>query len=880
MAGTVLDELITIIGFRGDTRELDRVQQRVRQIESNINTMVRNFAIAGAALTGVGFVVGRTILSFDRAMNTLRATFLEAPTDELADLEQQAKDLGATTSKSATDAANAQVELARAGLSTKQVMEAIPDVLNLAIAGELEMAEAAGLVTSQLAAFKFETSETERVVDVLAKTAVSAKTTVAELGPAFRQVAPLAADLGISIEQTAAIIGTLRSGGLIPEQTGTAFKNIIAILQEDPTDNVREGFRRLNLDFEEVSAMVSSGDIEGAFKRIGDAGLDTKTALQIFGREAAVGASILAGSVTGVEDFIAELEAAGGTADEMREILESGFPGSVNQFKSALEGLQLSLADSGLRALMTNALIVLRELINAISNAPGPIKTLIVAVIAAGPGLLALSFGLKALAIAFRPLTTAIRTSVRLVTHWRASLRLLRMRVSRVTRSLRSFATAIWSRVSPALTALGRGVRAAGIAMLKFARAPVAGMVAGLRAVGLAMWGLVANPVGAAIAVIALAIVAAAVIIRKYWEPIKAFFIGMGNGLQEALQPIKEAFGEVIAALEPLQPVLSAIGDAFGWVGDIIGKVVGWFTKLLDPVDETSRSVKQAGDAGRTTGKIIGTVLLLPIKLIIGYFKLWIMIIRTLITVFTWLRDTVGKVISTIKAVWNWAKGNWPLLVGILLGPFGIVGALIWKFRDQILGAFREVWDWLRDSPIFGPVIDGIQAIIDFVRELPGRVLGILKDIPGMVADAIRDIPGLGAALEAFTGISDKVGGFFGKVKERFAQGGIVPGPLGRPLLATVHGGEMVLPVGASKVLAQMLEGFRLGPAALPQAPYHYGQMYRSSVVNRSVTVNMNEPIVIQTQATDAKGIAQELREEIEDQIRNIAYDHDGPVER
>ena len=800
-------------------------------------------------------------------------------------------------------------------------------MLNLAIAGELDMAEAAGLVTSQLAAFKLETSETERVVDVLAKTAVSAKTTVAELGPAFRQVAPLAADLGISIEQTAAIIGTLRSGGLIPEQTGTAFKNIIAILQEDPTDNVREGFRRLEPRLLRKSARwLSAGDIEGAFKRIGDAGLDTKTALQIFGREAAVGASILAGSATDVEDFIAELEDAGGTANEMREILESGFPGSVDQFKSALEGLQLSLADSGIRALMTNALVTLRHLINAISNAPGPIKTLMVAVIAAGPGLLALSFGLKALAIAFIPLTTAIRTSVRLVTHWRASLRLLQMRVSRVTRSLRSFATAIWSRVSPALTALGRGVRAAGIAMLNFARAPVAGMVAGLRAVGLAMWGLVANPVGAAIAVIALAIVAAAVIIRKYWEPIKAFFIGLWEGLQEALQPIKEAFGEVIVALEPLQPVLSAIGDAFSWVGDIIGKVVGWFTKLLDPVDETSRSVKQAGDAGRTTGKIIGTVLLLPIKLIIGYFKLWIMIIRTLITVFTWLRDTVGKVISTIKAVWNWAKGNWPLLVGILLGPFGIVGALIWKFRDKIIGAFVSIKDFFmgiwgtivgifRDhwakilavifpgvglpiliaqewdqivgfvgdiwNRVYDTVKGWIEAIISFIKEIPGKVKDAVKDIPNMVTEAVKGIPVVGQVLDVAGGAADKAKGFLGGIgKAVFAEGGIVPGPLGRPVPATVHGGEMVLPVGASNVLAQMLEGFRLGPAALPQAPHYYGQMYRSSVTNRTVNINITEPIVIQTQATDAKGIAQEIGEAIQDQIRNIAYDHDGPVER
>ena len=254
-----------------------------------------------------------------------------------------------------------------------------------------------------------------------------------------------------------------------------------------------------------------------------------------------------------------------------------------------------------------------------------------------------------------------------------------------------------------------------------------------------------------------------------------------------------------------------------------------------------------------------------------------VLIVAAIIGAFVALGFVVYKfrrqILGALKTALAWVKGNWPLLVGILLGPFGIVGALIWKFRDQILGVFRKVWDWLRESPIFGPVIDGIQAIIDFVRELPGRVVGILKDIPGMVADAIRDIPGLGAALEVFTGIA-------GKVKERFDKGGIVPGPLGRPLLATVHGGEMVLPVGASRVIAQMLEGFQLGPAALPQAPYHYGQMYRSSVTNKSVTVHIHEPIVIQTQATDAKGIAQELGEAIQDQIRNVAYDHDGPVER
>ena len=230
----------------------------------------------------------------------------------------------------------------------------------------------------------------------------------------------------------------------------------------------------------------------------------------------------------------------------------------------------------------------------------------------------------------------------------------------------------------------------------------------------------------------------------------------------------------------------------------------------------------------------------------------WIVLgIAALIAALVLLVKHWDTVTDALKFAWNWIKGNWPLLAGILLGPFGIVGALVWKFRDEIIGAFVSIKDG---------IIGAWQAVVDFIMDK----FNMVKELPGKLLDAI---PGGGLIRQA--------AGLLG-----FAEGGIVPGPLGRPMLATVHGGEMVLPVGASRVIAQMLEGFRLGPAALPQAPPGYGQMYRSSVTNRTVHINMNEPIVIQTQATDAKGIARELGEAIQDQIRNVAYDHDGPVER
>ena len=239
------------------------------------------------------------------------------------------------------------------------------------------------------------------------------------------------------------------------------------------------------------------------------------------------------------------------------------------------------------------------------------------------------------------------------------------------------------------------------------------------------------------------------------------------------------------------------------------------------------------------------------------------------------------QIVGALKTALSWIKSNWPLLVGILLGPFGIVGALVWKFRDQILGAFQDVWDWLRESPIFGPVIDGIQAIIDFVSELPERVVGILKDIPGMVADAIRDIPGLGGAIKVFTGIADRI---------PFAKGGIVPGPLGKPLLATVHGGEMVIPASARQVMLDMFEGFKLGAAGLPTPSPGAATIYRQSINNRP-TVNFSGGINITINTSpgaDSTEIAEDVAQNIADAVdkaigktfRDIAHDFDGPIER
>ena len=727
---TILDTLITRFGFEFNDRDLRNFQRGIDQTRQRLNNLARPIAIVGATLTGVGFVVGRTVLSFDKAMNALRATFLDVPVEEVNKLREQALALGRTTSKSASDAANAQVELARSGLSVQQVYEAIPHVLNLAIAGELEMGEAAGLVTNQMAAFKLETTETERVVDVLARTAISAKTTVGELGPAFRQVAPLAAGLGIEIEQVGAFLGTLRTGGLIAEQAGTSLRNIISILQEDPTDKVRAGFQKLGLDFEEIRAMVSAGDLEGAFKRMGDVGLDTQTALQIFGRESAVAAALLAGSATDLDDFIARLKAAGGTAEDMRAIMESGLPGSTDEFKSALEGLQLALGDSGLRGAMIRILDTLKSFLSVLSNAPGPIRAFISAIVISGPILIGLAASLRILS-------------------WLLGQRLT---------------NAILARAIPALSTLWLRLQLAGLSAITFAQRVGVAALATLRFAGRAIVAGIAGVITFAATIWAGAVPALAAFTAGVWASTVAL--------------LANPIGLIVIAIVALIAALVAAGFAI--------------------------------------------------------FK---------------FRD---QILDALKTAFNWIKSNWPLLLGMLLGPFGIAAALIFKFRDDVVGAFV----WIKDQ-----VMAAWEAMVQFILDKFDQV----KDLPGQLLDAI---PGGGAIKKASNW-------FFGQ------EGGVVPGPIGQPVPAIVHGGEWVLPTDVTRFLEGLggrtplpVANVPIGYPNFPLAP----SAGTRTIVNHT-TVNLDN-ITVHVERGDADEIATSVGEVLRRELQNTVDDFDSTIAR
>ena len=409
---TVLDSLVVQLGFKVDTRSLRRAEQRIQATRDRLDSFASGALRVGTVASAALAAVGSTMLNFESAFNELSAVLLGESAENLDALRQQAIKLGGATSKSAYDAAKAQAELARQGQTANQVLASTPAVLNLAIAGNLEMAEAAELVSATLNSYQFDADQAIRITDLFAATASKSAFTVAAIGPAFRQVGSLAAGFGITIEQTLAALGTLRSAGLRADQTGTSLRNIMAILTEKPTTKVAAGFKKIQVNFDQMREhFLQSGDILGVMQSLGTAGLTAEGAIQIFGRESGNAAFLLSQLGRKARSLESDLASSAGTADKMRVVMEQGLPGAVAQLKSAFEAFQLSLGDAGLKSILEDAINAITGLIRSFTEASPIVKQFVNFLLLAGPALLALAGAAKVASLAlgfFAPLMAVI----------------------------------------------------------------------------------------------------------------------------------------------------------------------------------------------------------------------------------------------------------------------------------------------------------------------------------------------------------------------------------------------------------------------------------------------------------------------------------------
>ncbi|WP_053140608.1 phage tail tape measure protein [Erwinia billingiae] len=528
---------------------LNHISDRYRKGQE-LSGRMRNAGAAGVGAATVGAIAATSVLrpgyEFAQANSTLQATLgLDKNSDDFRSLKTQARSIGDNTAASANDAALAQIIIAKSGGSVDDIKAATPVTLNMSLANNRTMEESAKLLMSTKNAFGLANGQVAHLGDVISATLNKTAADFDGLNDALTYIAPVAKNAGVSVEQTTAMIGALAKAGTTGSMAGTGVRAMLLRVQA-PTGQAFKAIKELG-----VKTADSKGNMRPFFtilkemqksfekNKLGTA-QQAEYLKTIFGEEAASSAVTLMQSAASglLDDLTKTFQGSDGSTEKLVKVQQDNLGGDFKELQSAQEAIGTDLydqLDASLRKLTQDSTKFLLTVDSWIQKNP------------------ALSSGIAKAATAGLIFVGA----------------------------LGALGLVAW----PVMA--GVNVLIAGAGLLGTAFSVAGGAIT-------AALGALTLPVVLVVA----AVVAGALLIRKYWEPIKAFISGVAEGFTAAAGPISDAF----ISLQP----------AFNWLSDKVKDLWNWFTKLLDPVKSTQTELKNAGDMGKTFGKNLADALKIP----------------------------------------------------------------------------------------------------------------------------------------------------------------------------------------------------------------------------------------------------------------------------
>ena len=552
-----------------------RARERYSRAQETAGKLKTGGALAIGAAAAGGYAAGRFLqpaIGFGKEMSRVQAlTRIDKNSPQFKALREQALKLGSETQFTASDAASGQSFLAMAGFTPQAIQAALPGVLNMALAGGVELGETADIGSNILTQFNLTADQMDRVGDTLTAAFTRTNTDLRALGETMKYTGPVAAKLGISLEEAAAMAGMLANNGLRGSDAGTAMRASLSRLASPPKA-AADALKELG---------VSVADARGKMRPMEDVLLDLYKATQkygqvdqvsffkdIAGEEAFVGLqTLVAAAGSGeLQNLTRELQGVRGEADRVAKVMADNLDGDLKNLDSAWEGLRIrisDLVDGPLRSVTQWLTRVLEKITSLAQAHPVLTRQLLIA----GGALLAMTATIGSLSLVIGVLYGKLAT--------------LRLGFDILTRSMNVIRVLpeLWGMVTGSVSLLGGAI------------------------------GALFSPVGLIVAALA----GAAVLIWKYWDPIRAFFAGVFSGIMERLTPLRETF-------ERFGPVFDAIGSG-------ISLVFNWFKSLLSPMESSKETLDKCTSAGEVFGNVLGGALqlvLTPAKMLLDTLA-WIL---------------------------------------------------------------------------------------------------------------------------------------------------------------------------------------------------------------------------------------------------------------
>ena len=596
----------------GTFRMVDRMTRPIQRIEARLNRFVRGaqsgfrgiqefvgitrgaFLALGAAIVAASAAavhalheVIQTGMEFDQQLTAAAAKFpgqVRRGTAAYRQLEEAAQRVGRETEFSASQAAEALDFLAMAGFNAEQAVAALPGVVNLATAAQMELGQATDIASDTLGAFGLMSQDAAalgtnlaRVNDVLARTSTTSNTTVEQMFEAIRAGGPVAHAAGASIETFSSLLGTLAGSGIKGAEAGTALRNVFLRLQA-PTGAARAALRRLHVSTQDAQGNMRDineilGDLGGSLDGLGTA-QRANVLTAIFGNRAVTATNVLleAGNDR-LNEYRTTLEGATGAATEMATTMRDTAGGDLASMNSAIEGLKLGIWEL-VRGPFRAVLQSVTEWVRANQgDIAGGLRTAVEWLTANMPAIVLwarrIGIAIAVIAAAFVPIAIVMIGTLLLIPA-------LLVGIIVGLQALWDWLSVLAEPVLEQLAQMWQGVRAFFTSVLEFL-------------VGLFI--VVGRAVMQALQPAFDAIGAAAAWVRQAWSPVGAFFSGLWSGIADSFTAAGDWIFEDAGSLydwlvemwQPLGDFFSGLWDGIaqsftstvGGVIDSIGNVVG-----------------------------------------------------------------------------------------------------------------------------------------------------------------------------------------------------------------------------------------------------------------------------------------------------------------
>ncbi|WP_018659231.1 phage tail tape measure protein [Allofustis seminis] len=790
--------------------KMGEVGSKIESAGDKISDVGKKVMPASLAVTGLGFSAVKMSSDFDTSMSKVSA--ISGTTGEAFEkLRDKAREMGAKTKFSATDAADAMTYMAMAGWKTEDMLHGIDGIMNLAAASGEDLALTSDIVTDALTGFGLTAKDSAHFADVLAAASSNSNTNVALMGETFKYVAPIAGALGFTAEDTAEAIGLMANSGIKGSQAGTSLRNIMTNLSKDFEISGKAigevTIQTTNADGSMRSLSEILGDCREAFSKLTEAE-KAHVAEQLVGKQAMSGFLALMNAAPADVDKLSQaIKNADGTAESMAKTMQDNLGGQLEELSSAAEELAISFGDMMVPVIrkVVEGIQAFIDKLNGMSEEQKQVVLTIGLIVAAlGPFLVILGTVISKVGIAMQAFVklaggfskfklvltgssgvvgklatalTGITAPITAVIGVVAGLVAAFVTLWNTNEEFRNSMIEIWTSIQNTISSFVQGIKE----RLEALNIDFTGLVETLKALWMGLCDLLAPLFEGAFLLIATILETTLGALTGILDVFIGLFTGnweqAWTGVKEIFsslwEGIKGVFETVINTIQNLaDTILSWFGTSWNeaWTG-ISEFFIGIWTGISEFLSNTWETIKNVVQVGvMAIGEILNaaiTIITLPFQFVWENCKdilipIWDFMKTHISNAINGIKSVIETVLNTIHTIFSTIWNQIKTVVSSVLEAIKSVVSSVWS---QISSTIKGVMDGIKNtlSGIWNSIKSTVSSTLNGIKSTVSSVFNSIKSTATNVWNGIKSaITGpIDSAKNFVKGAIDKMKGFF-----------------------------------------------------------------------------------------------------------------------